>query len=129
MAKKGAVKMDYKKITVKDMVLYIKENDNTEASKEFITGFYEEKPKKTRNVAKLDEEGKPITYIGKDGRTKIRKKKVAVSKETKPVYNVLKAKKAFYERYKEVIDFENPPVKTKEKVEMDKIASALSLLD
>ena len=129
MAKKGAVKMDYKKITVKDMVLYIKEYDNTEASKEFITGFYEEKKKKTRNVAKLDEEGKPITYIGKDGKTKIRKKKVAVSKETKPVYNVLKAKKAFYERYREVIDFENPPVKTKEKVEMDKIASALALLD
>ena len=129
MAKKGEVKMNYKKITVKDMVLYIKENDNTEEAKEFINSFYEEKPKKTRNVNLLDDEGKPITYIGKDGKTKIRKKKVAVSKETKQVYNVLKAKKEFYKRYKEVIDFENPPIRTKEKVEVNKIASALALLD
>ncbi len=128
MAKKK-VTMNYKKITVNDMVMYIKENDNTEEAKVFIKGFYEDKPEKTRSVNVLDEDGKPVTYIGKDGKTKIKKKKVAVGKATKPVYNVLKAKKGFYERYKDVIDFENPPIKTKETAAADKIASALALLD
>lgn len=126
---KKKVTMNYKKITINDMVMYIKEYDNTEEAKAFIKGFYEDKPEKTRSVNVLDADRKPVTYIGKDGKTKIKKKKVAVGKATKPVYNVLKAKKAFYERYKETIDFENPPIKTKGKAETDKIASALALLD
>lgn len=129
MPKKDKITMNYKKITINDMVMYIIEYDNTPEAKEFIKGFYEEKAAKTRNVNVLDDEGKPVTYIGKDGKTKIKKKKVAVGKTTKPVYNILKAKKAFYERYKDVIDFENPPIKTKEKDITDKIASALALLD
>lgn len=129
MPKKEKVTMNYKKITVNEMVMYIKEHDNTPEAKEFIKGFYEDKPAKTKSVNVLDDEGKPVTYIGKDGKTKIRKKKVAVGKATKPVYNVLKAKKGFYERYKDVIEFENPPIKTKEASEEDKIKSALALLD
>lgn len=129
MATKGKVTMNYKKITVNDMAMYIKDYDNTPEAKEFIKGFYEDKPAKTKSVNVLDDEGKPVTYIGKDGKTKIKKKKIAVGKSTKPVYNVLKAKKGFYERYKDVIEFENPPVKTKGATATDKIANALALLD
>ena len=121
--------MDYKKITIEDMVNYIKESDNTPEAKAFIKGFYEEKPAKTKTVNKLDAEGKPITYIGKDGKLKIKKERVAVGKATKPVYNVLKAKKGFYERYKDKIDFTNAPVKAKADAKENKIEKALALLD
>ena len=121
------VKMDYKKITVDDMVKYILEKDNTKEAADFIKGFYEEKPKKTKLVLKLDDNGEPIKYIGKDNKEKFKKEKVAAGTETTKVYNVLKAKKAFYERYKDDIEFSKPPVKTK-KVETDKVAKALALL-
>ena len=129
MAKDKKITMNYKKITVEDMVKYIKEYDNTDEAKEFIKGFYEDKPAKYANVSKVDADGKPITYIGKDGKLKIKKEKVAVGKETKKVYNVLKAKKGFYDRYKDAIEFENPPVKSKEAVATNKVADALALLD
>ena len=128
MAKKK-VTMNYKTMTVDDMVLYIKENDNTEEAKTFIKSFYEDKPAKTKSVNILDDEGKPVINISKDGKQKIKKKKVAVGTATKPVYNILKAKKGFYERYKDAIEFENPPIKTKEKAETNKVKNALALLD
>lgn len=121
------VKMDYKKITVDDMVQYVLKYDNTKEAKDFLKSFYEKKAKKYKLVLKLDEDGNPIRYIGKDGKEKFRKEKQAIGSDKTEVYNVLKAKKGFYERYKDDIEFEQPPVKTKEQ-EKDKVAKALSLL-
>lgn len=125
---KEKIKMNYKKITLEEMVLFIRDNDKEEGTK-FIKGFYEKEPAKTKLVNVLDAEGKPETYINKKGKTAIRKKRVAVGAETKEVYNVLKAKRAFYDRYKDKIEFENAPKEKAEEKKDDKIKSALSLLD
>ena len=129
MAENKKITMDYRKMSIEDMVLYIRDYDPTEKSKEFIRGFYEEKPKNTKSVNKLDATGKPVTYVDKKGRIKIRKQKVAVGNETKQVYNILKAKKGFYNRYKDVIEFKNPPKDKKKENKSTKIEKALALLD
>lgn len=121
-------KIDYKKMTVDDMVNYILEKDNTKESAKFIKGFYEDKPKDTKLVVKKDSNGNPITYIDKNGKEKYRKVRVATTKETKKVYNVLAAKVAFYEKYKDDIEFINAPEKKKKDEPNDKIASALARL-
>ena len=120
-------KMNYKKMTVDDMVEYILKYDNTAEAKEFINGFYEKKPAKVKLVLKLDNDGKPIEYINKASKKTYKKERIADGKGEKDVYNVLKAKVAFYNRYKDDIDFENPPIKTKDNSN-DKIKNALAKL-
>ena len=125
---KEKIKMNYKELTLEQMVLFIKENDKEEGTK-FIKSFYEKAPEKTALVNVLDAEGKPLTYINKKGKVAIKKKRIAVGDKTKEVYNILKAKSAFFDRYKDKIDFINAPKAKKEETKEDKVKSALSLLD
>ena len=122
------VKMNYKKITIEQMVDYVLNYDNTQEAKDMFNSFGTVEPLKTKLEPVFDDDGKPVMFTNKKGERKQRMKRVGVGKETKEGYNILASKKAFYERYADKIEFENPPIKTKE-VEKDKIKKALAKLN
>lgn len=122
------VKMNYKKITIQQMVDYVLKYDNTQEAKDMLNSFVTEEPKNTKLVPVFDEEGNAVMYTNKKGERKQKMKRVAVGKETRQGYKILESKKAFYNRYSDKIEFENPPIKTKE-VENDKIKKALAMLN
>lgn len=125
---KGKKSFDYRKITIMDMATYIAENHNDDETKEWFKSFNEMKGKKTY-VNVLDAQGKPVQYVDKNGNTRIKKKAVAVKGgEQKPQFNMLKAKKGFYERYNGEIEFTNPPIKKDKKNVPNKVEEALALL-
>jgi hypothetical protein len=125
MASKLQVTLDYKKLTIDDMVDYIINYDKTPEAVAFIKSFYEEKPANVERVGKVDSNGKPVMITNKKGEKVQKKETRAIGTETKQVYNILRAKSEFYKRYKNVIRFENAPKEKK----TDSISKALSRLD
>lgn len=104
---------DFNKLTAKDMAEYIeKYHDDTESKKAFKEAAYETKTEKTA-VTVYEADGKPKVYIDKSGKTRVKKKMIDANTGKKTTkFNLLKAKRYFYDTYKAEIDFENPP-KTK----------------
>ena len=125
MASKVKVQLDYKKITIDDMVDYIVKYDPTKEAVDFIKSFYEEKPAKVERVGAVNEKGEPIMIKNKKGEMVQKKVERAIGEEKKQVYNILKAKSDFYKRYKNDIEFLNAPKEKK----TDSISKALSKLD
>ena len=122
---KDKPQFDYNKITLEEMVNYVIENKKKDVIdlKSFNT---ETEEYKLVNV--IDAEGKPQTYVSKkDGKVKIKKKQVKTGKKTTK-YNFLKAKRAFYEAFKDDIDWINPP-KAKSADAKKKATDILALLD
>ena len=109
--------LDYKKMTLKDMYDYLlKEHNDDESKKAFRDAYIEIRPK-TTYVTVYESDGKPKVYIDKNGKTKVKKKKVPVKTGEKiQSNNLLKAKKYFYETYKSEIDFTNVPTAKKQTV-------------
>lgn len=109
------VEMDYKTLTLEDMMNYISENHNDAESK----AKFKEKAIKVRKeeylVNDYDEKGNIRTVTDKEGNQKPKKKRVPKpdGKEI-TIKDVLSAKKYFYETYKNEIKFKNAPKEKKE---------------
>lgn len=115
---------DFNKITLEDMVNFVVNNNLKD--KINLKQFLEEKEKyKLVNVN--DAEGKPKTYIGKNGKVKIKKKQIPTGEKVER-YNFLKAKRYFYNETKSLIDWKNPPKERKTK-DNKKASDILSKLD
>lgn len=116
---------DFNKLTLEDMVKYVVDNELKE--KIDLKKFLEEKEKyKLVNVN--DAEGKPQTYVSKKtGKIKIKKKQIPTGEKTER-YNLFKAKREFYNTFKNDIDWTNPP-KEKQEKKAKKATAILSLLD
>jgi hypothetical protein len=101
---------DFNHLTAKDMAEYIEKNHNDEASKKaFKEKAFETKTEKTA-VTVYEADGKPKVYVDKNGKTRVKKKMIDANTGKKTVkFNLLKAKRYFYDTYKDEIDFENPP--------------------
>ena len=115
---------DYRKIKLEDMVHYV--IDNEKKDRIDLTAFYDETPK-YKMVDEYNADGKPKTYVGKDGKVKIKKKKEKIAGEKTTKYNFLKAKRALYKEFKNDISWINPPLEKAEK-EKKKASSILELL-
>lgn len=100
---------DYKKLTLEQMVDYVIDNDKTD--KIDLNSFMEEK-NEYELVSVYEADGKPKMYVGKDGKTRIKKQQKSTGKKVMR-YNFLKAKKAFYKAFELDIEWINPPVSTK----------------
>lgn len=116
---------DYNKLTAEDMRDYIVKNHNTKEDKEeFKKNAFEIKSKKVA-VQVIGKDGKPVYYVDKKGKTRIRQTYVdKPSGEKNLTFNNLKAKKYFYETYKDEIIWLNAP-KTKPKKDAKPTAEEL----
>lgn len=104
------VKLDYKKLTIAQMMDYIKENHNDKASKAAFAAVAIKEQKEQKTVDVLDEDGNPVTYVDKSGKVKVKKQRV--DKEDGKMVKVkdtFAAKAYFYKTYKDEIEFENAP--------------------
>ncbi len=104
------VTLDYKKLTIPQMMDYIKEYHNDKASKAAFAAVAIKEQKEQKTVDALDEEGNPITYTDDKGR--VRKRKKRIDKENGKMIKVkdtFGAKAFFYKTYKDEIEFENAP--------------------
>ena len=70
------VKLDYKKLTIPEMMNYIKEFHNDSASKAAFAAVAIKEQKEKQLVEVLDENGAPVTYTDSKGRTVTKKKRV-----------------------------------------------------
>lgn len=120
------MELDYKTLTMKQMTDYIKEKHNTKASKAAFAAAAVKEHKEECYVDVLDEDGNKIWYTDKNGKDKIRKKRV-VKADGKVVKtkSVLDAKKYFYETYKDEIDFKNAPKEKKVDKDLEELLSWL----
>ena len=103
-------KLDYKKLTIAQMMDYIKEFHNDKASKAAFAAVAIKEQKEQKTVDVLDESGNPVTYT--DDKGKVRTKKKRVDKEDGKMVKVkdtFGAKAYFYKTYKDEIEFENAP--------------------
>ena len=101
--------VEFKRATLQDMVSYIAENAPNDKAW-FKSVAYDTRKKKVA-VPVLDKDGNPITYQekDKDGNPKVKNGKPVIRKkvkmveiedgEEKAVFNLLKAKRAFYSKY------------------------------
>lgn len=118
------VKMDYKKLTLEEMMTYIKTYHNDDESKKAFAAVAIKEQKEQKVVDAVDEEGNVITYINKKGEEK--RKKQRVDKEDGKMIkakDIFSAKSYFYKTYKSEIEFENAP---KEKMEDSVMEELLS---
>lgn len=109
------VKLDYKKLTIPQMMDYIKTYHNDKDSKAAFAAVAIKEQKEQKTVDVLDENGNPVTYT--DDKGKVRTRKQRVDKEDGKMVKVkdtFGAKSYFYKTYKNEIDFDNAP---KDKVE------------
>ena len=106
----AATKMNYKTLTIAEMMDYIKANHNTKASKAAFAKAAIKEQKEQVTVDVLDEDGNPVKYVDKSGKEKTKKKRV--DKEDGKLVKVkdtFAAKQYFYNTYKDEIKFENAP--------------------
>lgn len=102
--------MDYKKLTIPQMVDFIKTYHNDPDSKAQFKKVAVKEQKEQKVVDVLDENGNPITYTDKNGKVKNKKQRV-----DKPdgkmvvVKDTFAAKSYFYKTYKNEIEFDNAP--------------------
>ena len=104
------VKLDYKKLTMAQMMDYIKTYHNDKDSKAAFAAAAIKEQKEQKTIDALDDEGKPIYFTNKKG--KEQKKKIRVDKEDGKMVKVkdtFGAKTYFFKAYKDEIDFENAP--------------------
>ena len=124
---KEKVSMDWRKLTVLDMSNYIKDNHPDNDTIDWFFSFNKDVPIK-KKAQKLDGNGQPIVSINKKNKKYFVSEYVEVKGEgTKKQFQVLKAKHAFYDRYKDEIDFINPP-KAKGEPKKKKTEEALEML-
>jgi len=103
-------KLDYKKLTIPQMMDYIKEFHNDKASKAAFAAVAIKEQKEQKTIDVLDDNGNPVTYT--DDKGKVRTKKKRVDKENGKMVKVkdtFGAKAYFYKTYKDEIEFENAP--------------------
>lgn len=118
------VKIDYNKLTVEQLAAYY--NTLSEELKKEIdfNNYINERPEKTALVDVIGIDGKPQYYIDKNGVTRIKRKKVAVGTTKVKYFNLMAAKLAFYEKYKDQFEWITEPKakikKDKEKAEAEK---------
>lgn len=104
---------DFNHLTAKDMKDFIEKYHNDEESKKAFKSAAFETVTEKKAVTVYEADGKPKVYIDKSGKTRVKKKMIDANTGKKTVkFNLLKAKRYFYDTYKAEIDFENPP-KTK----------------
>lgn len=118
------MKLDYKTLTLQQMVDYIEENHNDAKSKKAFASvaIREQKEQITRNV--LDEKGNPIPYTDKKGKQKFKKERVdKPDGKMVKVKDVFGAKRYFFDTYKDEIEFENAPKAKTEDTVMNKLLS------
>lgn len=120
------MKMDYKTLTLKEMLDYVKANHNDAKSLKAFAAAAVKDHKEQFYVDVKDENGNPVTYTDKNGKTKVKKKRQDKEggKVTK-VKSVLDAKKYFYETYKDEIEFTNAPKAKQSDALMDELLSYL----
>ena len=124
MAKEKAT-FDFNKLKLEDMVNYVVSN---EAKERINLKDYLEVKEKYKLVNVNDAEGKPQTYVSKKtGKIKNKKKQIPTGEKTER-YNLFKAKREFYSKFKNDIDWTNPP-KEKQEKKAKKATAILSLLD
>lgn len=118
------MKLDYKTLTLQQMVDYIEENHNTKAAKSAFAAAAVKDHKEQIYIDVKDENGNPVTYTDKSGKVKVKKQRVdKPNGKTTKVKSVLDAKKYFYETYKDEIDFTNAPKAKKEDALLNKLLS------
>lgn len=110
MAEKKKPEYDYAKLSAKQMAEFITTyHDDEESKKAFKNAAYVETVEKIA-VDVYGKDGKVKLYVDKNGKTKIKKKMIDKPNGEKTTkFNLLKAKKYFYEKYKDEISFSNLP--------------------
>ena len=104
------MKLDYKTLTMEQMMDYIKKNHNDKASKAAFSKAAVKDHKEQCYVVVTDEAGKPVMVETKTGALKPKKKRIdKEGGKTIKVKSVLDAKKYFYEAYKDEVEFTNAP--------------------
>lgn len=102
--------MNYKTLTIPQMMDYIKANHNTKAAKSAFAAAAIKEQKEQVTVDVLDEDGNPVKYVDKSGKEKTKKKRVdKKGGKMVKVKDTFAAKQYFYSTYKDEIEFENAP--------------------
>lgn len=112
------VKVDYNKLTVEQLAEYYNTLSD-ELKKEIdFNDYMKERPAKTALVDVIGADGKPQYYIDKNGVTRVKRKKIAVGTAKESYFNLMAAKYAFYQKYKNEFVWITKPV---EKAKKDNI--------
>ncbi len=118
------MKLDYKTLTLKQMMDYIEEKHNDAPSKKAFASVAIKEQKEQMTVDVLDDDGKPITYTDKKGKVKNKKQRIdKPNGKMVKVKDVFGAKAYFYNTYKDEIEFENAPKAKVDDTIMDKLLS------
>lgn len=127
MAKTEKIRVDYHKMDVEKLAeLVASLGENTKGFK--AADYVAERPAETKLVDIVNADGKPKYYVGKDGKTKIKKKKVAVGDKKEKYFNLMAAKRAFYDLFREEFDWYNTPKKSAKEDNSKKVADALAAM-
>lgn len=127
MAKTEKIRVDYHKMDVEKLAeLVASLGENTKGFK--AADYVAERPAETKLVDIVNADGKPKYYVGKDGKTKIKKKKVAVGDKKEKYFNLMAAKRAFYDLFREEFDWYNTPKVSNKEDNTKKVAAALASL-
>ncbi len=127
MAKTEKIRVDYHKMDVEKLAeLVASLGENTKGFK--AADYVDERPAETKLVDIVNADGKPKYYVGKDGKTKIKKKKVAVGDKKEKYFNLMAAKRAFYDLFREEFDWYNTPKKSAKEDNSKKVADALAAM-
>ena len=127
MAKTEKIRVDYHKMDVEKLAeLVASLGENTKGFK--ASDYVAERPAETKLVDIVNADGKPKYYVGKDGKTKIKKKKVVVGDKKKKYFNLMAAKRAFYDLFREEFDWYNTPKASNKEDNTKKVAAALASL-
>lgn len=127
MAKTEKIRVDYHKMDVEKLAeLVASLGENTKGFK--ASDYVSERPAETKLVDIVNADGKPKYYVGKDGKTKIKKKKVAVGDKKEKYFNLMAAKRAFYDLFREEFDWYNTPKVSNKDDNTKKVAAALASL-
>lgn len=128
--------VDYHKLNIEllsQLVQYVNEEGlnpkNDEGKLKFNPSDYvQERAAATKLVDVLNADGKPKYYVGKDGKTKIRKQKIAVGSAKEKYFNLMKAKVDFYAAFKNDFEWINLPKAANKKNEESKVKDALAAM-
>ena len=127
MAKTEKIRVDYHKMDVEKLAeLVASLGENTKGFK--ASDYVSERPAETKLVDIVNADEKPKYYVGKDGKTKIKKKKVAVGDKKEKYFNLMAAKRAFYDLFREEFDWYNTPKVSSKDDNTKKVAAALASL-
>lgn len=124
---KDKIKVDYHKLTVEKLSELVAELGD-KASVFNANDYVSERAAETKLVDVVNADGKPKYYVGKDGKTKIRKEKIAVGAKKEKYFNLMKAKRAFYDLFKDEFDWYNTPKVSKKEDNSKKVKAALAAM-